>query len=60
MTHTDYFITAFRFNETFDIEAKARKRFEEIKTRFTYCELKQAETDDETYYYAKSLEIYRK
>ena len=59
MTYTNYFITAFRFNETFDTEAEARKRFNEVKTKFTYCELKQAEFNDD-FYYAKSLEIYRK
>lgn len=56
---TKYVITGFRFEEEFPTEAKARNRFEEVKERFTYCELKKVDHNAHRYY-AESIEIFTK
>lgn len=56
---TKYTITGFRFEEDFTTEARARARFEEVKNRFTYCELKKVIKTD-TCYRAESIEIFTK
>ena len=52
-------IDGYKFHVEFDDEAEARAVFNYIKTRFTYCELKQI-SNQCGYYYAESLEIYYK
>ena len=56
---TKYVVTGFRFFEEFPTEAEARARFEKVKERFTYCELKRT-IDTGTCYRAESLEIFTK
>jgi hypothetical protein len=56
---TKYTITGFHFFEDFTTEARARARFEEVKNRFTYCELKKV-IDTDTYYRAESIEVFTK
>ena len=56
---TKYTITGFHFFEDFTTETRARARFEEVKNRFTYCELKKV-IDTDTYYRAESIEIFTK
>ena len=59
MTKTTYTVTAFRHNKEFITEKEARAHFEKVKHNFTYCELKEI-TKNDTHYYSKSLEIFRK
>ena len=56
---TKYAISGFRFYEEFLSESKAKARFDEVKDRFTYCELKKIR-ETQLGYYATSLEIFRK
>lgn len=56
---TYYEVSGFKFDERFETEAEALKRFEEVKTRFTYCEAKKVE-ENGPIYYAKSIKVYAK
>ena len=46
---TYYEVSGFKFSERFETEAEALKRFEEVKTRFTYCEAKKVEENGPIY-----------
>lgn len=54
-----YIVTAYKFEKTFTNEEDARNCFEEVKTNFTYCEMKKVEIIN-GHYYGKAIEIYSK
>lgn len=54
---TTYAVSGFRFYEEFLSKSKAKARFDEVKDRFTYCELKKVSRTS-TRYYATSIEIF--
>lgn len=54
-----YAVTGYKVNREFTTKREARAYFEEIKHTLTYCELKEIDRND-TRYYARSLEIFRK
>ena len=54
-----YAVSAYKFDKEFATEKEARACFEEIKTRFTYCELKKVDENADRYY-SRSIEIFRK
>lgn len=54
---TTYAVSGFRFDKEFTSEAEARACFEEVKTNFTYCELKKVSRTSSRYY-STSIEIF--
>lgn len=54
-----YIVTAYRFERVFANEEEARNCFEEVKTNFTYCEIKKVENIN-GHHHGEAIEIYHK
>lgn len=54
-----YIVTAYKFEKTFANEEEARNCFEEVKTNFTYCEMKKVENINGNHC-GEAIEIYSK